>query len=153
LATDERMLLKRDNHNRIQVYDTIDGAHRPELEVRVSQVRKPKFKEPYYQMFQVRKLATMGLTGKEWSVLSLMLDEMEFDNWINVCQKDMAKELGIADKNVSTLIKHLIDKGIIHKEAKFNKKGKYRLNPLYGWKGDAQKCIELRQQKHLHLVQ
>ncbi|OQR26367.1 hypothetical protein BWR59_31600, partial [Pseudomonas sp. Bc-h] len=77
----------------------------------------------------------MNLTGKQCSVLFLLMTQLNYENWLIISQKQIAEELNIAPRNVSTLLKTLVEKGVL--ERKTNLKGMtvYRLNPLIAWRG------------------
>lgn len=96
----------------------------------------------FYTMFSFgssRLAEVEGLTGTDYRVLHNLLSHLEFENWINVTQTVISEELKIKKSNISNSIKNLVDKGIIekHRDSNDRRKIKYRLNPEYGWRGDA----------------
>ena len=96
----------------------------------------------FYTMFSFgssRLDGVEGLTGTDYRVLHNLLSHLEFENWINISQAVVSEELKIKKSNVSTSIKNLVSKGIIEKYKNPNdrRRIKYRLNPEYGWRGDA----------------
>ncbi len=80
-----------------------------------------------------------GLTVNDYRVFFRLLSHLEFENWINVTHQTIADELEVDRANVSRSIKKLIQKEIIekHKDSRDKRRIRYRLNPLYGWMGDA----------------
>ena len=96
----------------------------------------------FYTMFSFgsQRIAEVeGLTGTDYRVLFQLLSHLDFENWINVTQTVISEELRIKKSNVSVAIKKLIEKGVIekHKDTNDKRKMRYRLNPEYGWRGDA----------------
>ncbi len=102
------------------------------------QRKKRPFPDKYTNVFDrgFYALAKMNLTGKQCAVLFLLMTQLNYENWLLISQKQIAEELDIAPRNVSTLLKNLVDKGVL--ERKTNLKGivLYRLNPLIAWRGD-----------------
>ncbi len=96
----------------------------------------------FYTMFSFgsyRLSEVEGLTGTDYRVLHNLLSHLDFENWINVTQTVVSEELQIKKPHISKSIKKLVDKGIIekHKDRNDKRKIRYRLNPEYGWRGDA----------------
>jgi len=74
---------------------------------------------------------------EDMRVLMKLLAKLDFDNYIQVPQIELAEALNMKRSNVSAAIKRLIDRGIILKGPKIGRSNTYRLNPQYGWKGSA----------------
>ncbi len=96
----------------------------------------------FYTMFSFgssRLSEIEGLTGTDYRVLHNLLSHLEFENWINITQTVISEELKIKKPHISNAIKNLVNKGIIekHKDPNDKRKVRYRLNPEYGWRGDA----------------
>lgn len=96
----------------------------------------------FYTMFSFgsHRLAEVeGLTGTDYRVLHILLSYLQFENWIDVSQRVISEELQIKKPHISTSIKNLVEKGIIekHKDPNDKRRIRYRLNPEYGWRGDA----------------
>jgi hypothetical protein len=72
------------------------------------------------------------LTGETWRVLVGVIGLMDHQNHIRVRPCDVAEHLGIVTGNVSRQIKLLASKGVLLP----GKRRAWRLNPLYGFKGD-----------------
>jgi len=74
------------------------------------------------------------IKGEDYRVLLFLLGNMDFENWIQVTQESIAKELGMERTNVTKAIKKLSKKGIIE-VAKRGRMNIYRLNPDIAWRG------------------
>jgi biotin operon repressor len=86
--------------------------------------------------------AVKELNNKELKVFNYMLSIMDFENWINVPQKEIAKEIGIHKVDVSRAIKGLKEKGYIE----IIKKGRenyYRIRPEVAWKGTEREHLKI----------
>lgn len=84
-------------------------------------------------------LAQQDFSGRTRRVLDYLFSKLDFENWIRVSQTDIARELNLKRSNVSSAIKQLCEKGIIHKGPKAGNSWTYRLDPSFGWKGRASK--------------
>ncbi len=71
---------------------------------------------------------------------------LDFHNWIQVSQLEIAKQIGIDKYRVSKAIKLLITKNIILQGPKLGCSFAYRLNPDYGWKGKVKNLNEYRRE-------
>ena len=59
----------------------------------------------------------------------------DFENKIQVTQKEVAELLGICKANVSRSTKKLLNKNYLIEELKVGRSKTYRLNTVFGWKG------------------
>lgn len=82
------------------------------------------------------KLATdSDLKHDDLKVLMTYLGSVEFENLIQISQKDVAEILGMHKQNVSRATIKLLSKNILLEESKVGRSKTYRLNTFYGWKG------------------
>ena len=72
--------------------------------------------------------------------------DLDFENWIQISQTDIATELQLKRSNVSAAIKQLTQKGILLRGEKVGRSFSYRLNPDYGWKGKVKNLNEYRKE-------
>lgn len=84
------------------------------------------------------------LTGETLRVFLLLCGTLDFENWIQISQTEIAKELTLKKPNVSRAMKMLETKGIVLKVKMQGAGQAYRLNPDYGWKG---KTINLEEER------
>ena len=70
-----------------------------------------------------------------WRVLSILLSELKFGNFVQVGQKYIAEEVSIHAVNVSKIMKDLVNKGVIIEGEKIHRFKTYALNPEFGYKG------------------
>ena len=71
---------------------------------------------------------------------------LDFQNWVQISQVELSKELDIHKVNVSKAIKLLVTKGILLQGQKIGRSFEYRLNPDYGWKGKVKNLNEYRKE-------
>ncbi|WP_227633436.1 hypothetical protein [Klebsiella pneumoniae] len=64
-----------------------------------------------------------------------LIADLDYENYIQVAQIDIADALKMQKTNVSSAIKNLIDFGIIIEGPRIGRSKTYRLNPQFGWKG------------------
>lgn len=103
---------------------------------------------------EIAKDPEMTLEPK--NVLLYLFSKLNFENFIQQSQKEVAESLGIHREQVSRSIKLLIRKRIIFEGPKQSRSKCYRLNPDYGWKGKVSHLDEYRsseRRKNLELIQ
>ena len=90
------------------------------------------------------------LNHDQMRVLMALLAELDYENYIQVAQMDIAEALTMQKTNVSRAVKNLIDFGIILEGPKIGRSKTYRLNPQFGWKGTVSnhKSTEKRPQRY-----
>ncbi len=75
------------------------------------------------------------LTKEAFRILMFLLSRLDFENWIQITQKEISETLDIKKQNVSRGIYLLESKEIIFRGPKVGKSYAFRLNPNFGWKG------------------
>lgn len=108
----------------------------------VAPKRSNGFYEGWLAMSQqaLLQLATAGFTGEQLRVLLALLAYLDFENYAVINQAEIGRQLGITKNAVNRSLRVLIEKGVIIKEQRVGV-NVYRLNPEYGWKGDARRHI------------
>ena len=81
------------------------------------------------------KILAKTLTGEQFKVLMMLLADLDYENYIQIAQADIADALGMQKTNVSRSVKVLIDLSVILQGPKVGRSYSYRLNPQFGWKG------------------
>ena len=119
--------------------------------------RRNGFKEGWAAMGQTSFdfLAENGkLLGEEgFRVLMKLLSQTDMENYIQVNQTEMAKELNMQRPSVNRAIKKLLSIEVLFKGPKVGRCVTYMLNPNVGWKGSAKNHQKaLSQIEHLKLV-
>lgn len=71
------------------------------------------------------------LNHDQMRILMALLAVLDYKNYIQVAQVDIADALKMQKKNVSRAIKHLIDFSIISDGPKIGRSKTYRLNPQF----------------------
>ena len=66
-----------------------------------------------------------------------LIERLDFENYINVVQAEIARDLDMRFQHVSRAIKELVEQDIILKGPKVGRNVTYRLNPNIGWRGSA----------------
>ena len=87
------------------------------------------------------------LKGETYRVLLFLLSRLDFENWIQVPQVEIALKLQMHKQDVNKAMKLLESKGIILKGPKAGRSYAFRLNPYYGWKGKVKHLDEYRQKE------
>ena len=97
----------------------------------------------------LKLLATdKDLTGEVYRVLLLLMSHLDFENWIQISQKEIADALGIKKQNVSKAVILLESKGILLRGPKVGRSYAFRLNPYFGWKGKVKNLEDYRRQEN-----
>ena len=103
--------------------------------------RKPKsqFGKDWFQMAQ-DTLKTINSKRKELGfegvvVFNSLMARLDFENFIQVSQSEIAKELEMKPSNVSRAVKKLLDLGFIRRGPKVGHSSTFQLHPDLAWKG------------------
>ena len=111
---------------------------------------RPRLTERWFMAFQdafeeIAKDPELTLEPK--NVLFYLYSKLDFENFIQQSQADIAEGLGIKKQQVSRAMKMLIAKQIILERSKVGRSKCYRLNPNYGWKGKVKTLQEARREQ------
>lgn len=102
-------------------------------------VIRPKQKSAFERHFTMNQAAlellAKNLTGEQFKVLMMLLGSLDYENFIQIAQADIAEKIEMQKTHVSRAIKFLIEFGIILEGPKIGRSKTYRLNPQFGWKG------------------
>lgn len=111
---------------------------------------RPKLTERWFMAFQdafeeIAKDPELTLEPK--NVLFYLYSKLDFENFIQQSQADIAEGLGTKKQQVSRAMKLLISKQIVIEGPKVGRSKCYRLNPNYGWKGKVKNLQEVRREQ------
>lgn len=81
------------------------------------------------------KIIATELNHEQTKVLMMLLAELDYENYIQVAQIDIAESLKMKKSAVSRAVRNLLEFGIILEGPKIGRGKTYRLNPQFGWKG------------------
>ncbi|HGE0767514.1 TPA: hypothetical protein ACGKZD_004989 [Salmonella enterica subsp. enterica serovar Typhimurium] len=102
-------------------------------------VIRPKQKSAFQRHFTMNqdalRILAKELTGEQFKVLMLMLADLDYENFIQIAQADIAQTLGMQKTHVSRAVRALLDVGVIFEGPKVGRSKTYRLNEQFGWKG------------------
>ena len=87
------------------------------------------------------------LTKESLRVLMFLMARLDFENWIQITQKEISEKLGIKKSNISKAVLLLEEKGIISRGPKLGRSSAFRLNPYFGWKGKVKNLEEYRRKE------
>ena len=92
--------------------------------------------------------------GEEgFAVFAVLIGQMDMENYIQVNQTELGKELNMHRQSVQKSIKKLMKLGVILEGPKVGRCRTYRLNPHVGWKGSAKNHKKaLKNADHIKLV-
>ena len=87
------------------------------------------------------------IKGETYRVLFFICARLDFENWIQITQKEIAERLEMKKQNVSKAISLLETKGIIFRGPRIGKSYAFRLNPDFGWKGKVKNLNDYRREE------
>ena len=87
------------------------------------------------------------ITGRIHRVLWLLVAHLDFENWIQLSQKEICRKLDMKKQDVSSAVKVLEEKEIIIRGPKVGRSYSFRLNPMLGWKGNVKNLDEYRRKE------
>jgi hypothetical protein len=111
--------------------------------------RKNGFTEGWIAMAQnpLVTLAQANIGQEAWRVFAIILGNLDYENWINLNQTELAKKLDMKQPNFARGLKSLIDEEVLLLGPKIGRNRTFRLNPQYGWKGSAKNHKEALQER------
>ena len=99
---------------------------------------RPRLTERWFMAFQdtfIEIAKDPDMTGETMKVLMYLFGKLDFENFIQQTQIDVAEGLGMRKQNVNRAMQILTAKQIVLEGPKVRRSKCYRLNPNYGWKG------------------
>lgn len=106
-------------------------------------VIRPKQKSAFQRHFTMNqdalRILAKELTGEQFKVLMLMLADLDYENFIQIAQADIAETLEMQKTHVSRAVRALLEVGVIFEGPKVGRSKTYRLNEQFGWKGTVSK--------------
>jgi predicted transcriptional regulator len=88
------------------------------------------------------------LTKESLRILMFLMARLDFENWIQITQNEIAETLDINKGNVSKAVSLLEAKGILIRGPKLGRSYAFRLNPYFGWKGKVKNLDDYRQKEN-----
>ena len=102
-------------------------------------VIRPKRKSSFQRHFTMNQAALLTIANElnhdQMRVLMALLADLDYENYIQVAQIDIADALNMQKTHVSRAVKNLLEFGIVIEGPKIGRSKTYRLNPQFGWKG------------------
>ena len=111
---------------------------------------RPRITERWFMAFQdtfIEIAKDPGMTGETMKVLMYLFGKLDFENFIQQSQIDIAEGLGMQKQNVSRAMRVLTSKQIVLEGPKVGRSKCFRLNPNYGWKGKVKTLQEARREQ------
>ena len=109
-------------------------------------------KNPYHKGWVMNSQEAMlslakdkDIKGETHRVLWFIGGILDFENWVQISIREIAKELDLKRPNVSRAMKILEEKEIILRGPKVGRSFAFRLNPESGWKGKVKHLDDYRQ--------
>ncbi len=93
------------------------------------------------------------LSKDAYRVLMFLMSRLNFENWIQISQREIARTIKIDKSNVSKAISLLLEKTVLLKGPKIGRSYGLRLNPYFGWKGKPVNLDKYRKQKEQERIE
>ena len=87
------------------------------------------------------------ITGRIHRILWFLVARLDFENWIQISQKEICEELTMRKEDVSSGIKLLEKKRILVRGPKVGRSYSFRINPHFGWKGNVKNLDDYRRKE------
>lgn len=135
--------------SRNKSYDLKTGEVKKGALVWVPEKPKSQFGRSWFQMAQdtLKKInenrKVLGLEGV--TVFNALMYRLDFENYIQVQQSEIASELDMKASNVSRAIARLESLGFIKRGPKVGRSSTYQLHPELAWKGKPGKHFTARE--------
>jgi len=102
-------------------------------------------------IMELAKDPIIGKSAEAMRVFLYMAARLDFENYIQVPQVEIGKELGLHKQSVHRALNVLLDRGVISQGPKVGRSSTWRMNDHYGWKGKVKNLNDERK-KRLSLV-
>ncbi len=119
----------------------------------------PKIRSPYGSRFYMSNQDALKaiakdpeITGQILRIFLYLCSRLDFENYLQVPQIEIAQKLKIGPTRVSEAIALLLRKSIIMQGPKVNSSSVFRLAPHYGWKGKVTNLHKARANLHLRKI-
>ncbi len=111
--------------------------------------RRNGFGEGWIAMAQpaLMALATNGFGKEAYQVIFGVIALLDFENWIQLNQSELAEKLKMKRQNLNRALSRLEKEKILFRGPRVGRSTTFRLNPNYGWKGSAKKHNEALKEK------
>ena len=87
------------------------------------------------------------ITGRIHRILWFLVARLDFENWVQISQKEVCEELSMRKEDVSSGVKLLEKKRILIRGPKVGRSYSFRINPYFGWKGDVKNLDDYRKKQ------
>ncbi|MDX9246441.1 helix-turn-helix domain-containing protein, partial [Salmonella enterica] len=98
---------------RITQIDTATGEEVGSFVAVIRPKQKSAFERHFTMNQDALKILAKTLTGEQFKVLMMLLADLDYENYIQIAQADIADALGMQKTNVSRSVKALIDLSVI----------------------------------------
>ena len=116
---------------------------------------RPKIKERFFMGFQdalIEIAKDPEITKESYRLLIFLFGHLDYENFIHITQKEIAKDLEMQPSHVSRAMSLLCKKYIVELAPGTGRTKCYRLNPHFGWKGKVTNLNEARKNQ-MKLIQ
>jgi len=96
---------------------------------------------------ELAKDPVIGKSAETMRVLWYLVGRIDFENYLQIPQVEIADELDMKKENVHRAIKILLERGVLIRGPKVGRSSSWRLNPHYGWKGKVKNLNEERRKR------
>ena len=140
---------KRGLVDQSSTYDLKTGEVEDGALVWIPKKAKSQFGKGWFQMAQ-KSLQTINAHRKDLGlegivVFNALMARLDWENFIQVSQSEIADELAMKPSNVSRAVKKLVDLGFIRLGPKVGRSFTYQLHPELAWKGESQPHFKARE--------
>jgi len=91
---------------------------------------------------KLEEAAKANLGADAYRVLFAVLSVVDFENWIQFNQSEMADTIGMRRQNFGRAMRKLEAIELLQRGPKVGRSVTYRLNPSFGWKGSAKNHVK-----------
>lgn len=122
-------------HKNVGQFDKDTGEEIDGYIALIQPKRKSSFSRHFTMNQDALEILAKELEGSEFKVLMILLGSLDYENYIQVQQVNIAQKLDMQKTHVNRAIKDLLKLGVILDGPKIGRSCSYRLNPQFGWKG------------------
>lgn len=139
MSREQRSTRRTDNRRVVEQIDAVTGEVLEGAMVFVPEKKRSPFGRDWFAMaqsaFDFLAMHRKVIGEEGFAVFCKVASRLDYENFIQINQAGLARELGMRPSNFSRAMKRLIGLEIVVKGPKVGVSQTYRLNPSVGWKG------------------
>lgn len=117
---------------------TPDGEIQPEGRLIFVPTRwQNGFREGWFAMSTdgIQALAASNMGAEDWKTFAILSANLDWENYVQVNQAELAKQVGLKPSNFSRSLRKLIEMDVLRPGPKVGRQRTFIMSPIHVWRG------------------